>query len=106
EWSDGVAAFNSGDGIAGTDFSFRANILSGDVNGDGVVNTTDGVNVRQGLSPAAYNAKLDVNADGVVNTTDFVNDRALIGATLPAAAPAGTPGSGWVAATPTVTPNP
>ena len=35
EWLDSTAAFPSGDGVAGGDFAFRLNVLSGDVNGDG-----------------------------------------------------------------------
>lgn len=49
--------------------------LTGDANGDGIVNVTDAVyliNVCLGLTTDANTALCDVNSDGVVNVTDAV----------------------------------
>jgi hypothetical protein len=95
DWTDSVSSFASGNGTAGGNFAFRFNVLPGDVNNDGAVNTTDGTLIRNNPSPpGAYQAQRDVNGDGVVNTTDFNLVRAKIGtagAALPTAEPGGSP---------------
>jgi uncharacterized repeat protein (TIGR01451 family) len=105
EWLDGTAAFPSGNGLSGTDFSFRFNVLPGDVNTDGAVNTTDGVIVRNAAG-TTINVLRDVNGSGVTDAADFAATRARIGTATPAGTPGGTPGSGWVAATTPTPPNP
>ncbi len=66
-------------------FTRRLDVLPGDVNDDGVVNTTDGVLILNNETPAhAYNIFYDINGDGVVNSADFTLCRSEIGTVLPA----------------------
>ena len=68
-------------------FTRRLDVLPGDVNDDGVVNTTDGLLILSHETPAhAYQAIYDMNGDGVVNTADFNLYRPKIGSKLPAVA--------------------
>ena len=59
-----------------------ANALPGDLNGDGLINTTDVVALRRhiagGYQSAIDEAAADVNADGICNTTDVVTLRRYI----------------------------
>jgi hypothetical protein len=65
-------------------YTRRLDVLPGDVNDDGVVNTTDGVLILNTTTPShAYNPFEDLNGDGAVNTSDFILDRSEIGTTLP-----------------------
>ncbi len=64
-------------------YTRRLDILPGDVNDDGAVNTTDGVLVLNGVTKA-YQIFEDANGDGIINTADFTLDRAKIGTVLPA----------------------
>lgn len=69
-------------------FTRRVDILPGDTNDDGVVNTTDGVLILYNMTPAhPYNVFYDFNGDGAVNSTDFVLYRPLIGTVLPSLPP-------------------
>jgi len=69
-------------------FTRWLDVLPGDVNDDGVVNTTDGVLILNNMTPAhPYNVFYDINGDGVVNTTDFTQYRPFIGTTLPSLPP-------------------
>ena len=53
-------------------YTRRLDVLPGDVNDDGAVNTTDGVLILPNFTPAnTYNVFDDMNGDGAVNTTDF-----------------------------------
>ena len=53
-------------------FTRRLDVLPGDVNDDGAVNTTDGVLILANATPAhTYNVFDDINGDGAVNTSDF-----------------------------------
>jgi hypothetical protein len=66
-------------------FTGRLDVLPGDVNDDGAVNTTDGVLILGHTTPShAYNVFDDINGDGFVTTSDFTLYRAFIGTTLPA----------------------
>ncbi|HTK75503.1 MAG TPA: cadherin-like domain-containing protein, partial [Gemmataceae bacterium] len=105
EWLDDTATFPSGNGAAGTDFSFRFNVVPGDVNRDGVSSSADMLLVRQGFGGIQVTA--DVNGDGTVTASDLDLARSLVGKGLIVIPPGGQPGSGWVptAATPTP-PNP
>ena len=63
-------------------------MLPGDVNDDGVVNTTDGVILLRNDTPAsAYQQFYDMNGDGAVNTADFTLYRPRIGTVLPGLSP-------------------
>ena len=59
-----------------------ANALPGDLNGDGLINTTDVVALRRhiagGYQGAIDEAAADVNADGICNSTDVVTLRRYI----------------------------
>ena len=69
-------------------YTRRLDVLPGDVNDDGVVNTTDGVFILYGQTPAnAYNEIYDMNGDGAVNTADFTLYRPTIGTVLPSSPP-------------------
>jgi hypothetical protein len=59
-------------------------VLPGDVNDDGVVNSTDGVQILRSFTPAnPYNIFNDLNGDGAVNMEDFDLYRPQIGTVLP-----------------------
>ena len=77
--------------------------ICGDADGNGVVNTTDGVNVLRkalGLSSACFNADCDADGNGIVDLTDGVNVlRKAVGLS-------NSCNQGLVGATPTPTPTP
>ena len=67
-------------------YTRRLDVLPGDVNDDGVVNTTDGLLILHNETPAhAYQLIYDVNGDGAINTLDFTLYRPKIGTVLPPA---------------------
>ena len=69
-------------------YTRRLDILPGDVNDDGVVNTTDGVIILNSTTPThSYNTFDDMNGDGAVSTADFTEYRPQIGTTLPGLPP-------------------
>jgi trimeric autotransporter adhesin len=72
-------------------YTRRLDVLPGDANDDGAVNTTDGLLILRNETPAhSYQVFYDVNGDGSVNTLDFNAYRPKIGTVLPpVAAPAG-----------------
>jgi hypothetical protein len=68
-------------------YTGRLDVLPGDVNDDGAVNTTDGVLILRNTTPAhAYNNIYDMNGDGAVDRTDFNLFRPSIGSVLPGVA--------------------
>jgi Dockerin type I domain len=71
-------------------YTRRLDVLPGDVNDDGVVNTTDGVLILRNETPAhSYQVIYDVIGDGSVDIQDFNAYRPEIGSVLPpVAAPA------------------
>jgi hypothetical protein len=87
-------------------YTRRLDVLPGDVNDDGAVNSTDGVLILRNFTPAnPYNMFYDMNGDGAVNMTDFDLYRPQIGTTLPGGEPqlaVGGAGPGVVAS---LTPN-
>lgn len=71
EWTTASTATNSGNGVAGGDFLFSFNVLPGDINNDGFVNTTDtGLMPISTTSLTLTNRNLNVNGDLSLNTTD------------------------------------
>ena len=67
-------------------YTRRLDVLPGDVNDDGVVNTADGVLILHNETPAhAYNVFYDLNGDGAVTVADFDLYRPKIGTVLPPA---------------------
>jgi len=60
--------------IAVSPLAMKFAVLPGDVNGDGVVNLTDAILVRndkQGTGDPSMMGWADVNGDGVVDSNDF-----------------------------------
>jgi hypothetical protein len=96
EYTTSTTTGSSGDGVAGGDFNFRANVLSGDVNQTSPVNNSD-VSLtknRQGTTATNpngtlgnYGAFFDVNGDGVINNSDVSLVKNRQGTILPAADP-------------------
>jgi hypothetical protein len=80
-------SFPSGNGVAGADFQFRINVLSGDVNRSGHVQNNDvtAVRVAQGYGPGAslYSIFSDVNGSGSILGNDVTLVRNQLGAMLP-----------------------
>ncbi|GAA5511055.1 hypothetical protein Rcae01_06568 [Novipirellula caenicola] len=74
EWTQASAGqLVSGNGVAGGDFSFRLNILPGDVNQDGIVNSTDSDSISgfsYSFGNTNYSIFRDVNGDAKQDTTD------------------------------------
>jgi hypothetical protein len=88
EWTDSIDTYPSGDGLAGTDFNFRLNVLQGDANQDGSVGVSDVLYVRNALFTSAgapgYSAFYDVNGNGGINIQDVILVRNIQFTTLPA----------------------
>jgi hypothetical protein len=81
EWADGVtAAWPSGDGAPGGDFVFRFNVLPGDADQNGVVNSIDLARVRRAYGTstpfASYSIFADLDGDGRSSGTDVLIARA------------------------------
>ena len=82
EWTNGASAYPSGNGTAGGDFNFALNVLPGDVNGDGIVNSQDLALVSSGWLSTRPTG--DDNGDGIVNSQDLAVISSQWLATLPA----------------------
>jgi hypothetical protein len=68
-------------------FTRRLDVLPGDFNDDGVVNSQDLAGIRNewlGIGGAKPTIFGDINGDGTVNVLDYNAERLLIGTTLPA----------------------
>jgi uncharacterized protein YaiE (UPF0345 family) len=79
EWTNAGASapgsqFPSGDGVAGGDFNFRFNLLSGDVDQTGTVSGADVNGIRDHLledtGSAAYSPFADLDGDGAITGSD------------------------------------
>jgi hypothetical protein len=87
--------YPSGNGTAGGNFEFRFNVLPGDVNQNGVVQSNDGLMVRAALgtstvSGGLYSVFKDINANSIIQANDGLSVRSRLGWSLPS----GEPGSG------------
>lgn len=86
EWTDGVST-ESGDGTAGGSFTFRFNVLPGDVNQSGSVATNDMGPIRSGLGQKAedekYSIFADLNGSGSIAVDDVSALRRNLGKSLP-----------------------
>src|SRR5204862_4559171 len=98
EWTSGGSNFPSGNGAAGGDFRFRLNVLAGDVDRNGVVNSIDQLQERQrrlrsiddpGSGRSAYDFRYDVDGDGRLSDVDAYIIRANNSLALPRAEPEG-----------------
>jgi hypothetical protein len=96
EWTTGRAAYPSGDGAIGGDFSFRINVLRGDMNQDGIVNALDLGGIKQkvnrtatnpGAGASAYSVFADLNADGLINALDLAIAKSRLNNRLPSGPP-------------------
>jgi hypothetical protein len=101
EWTDSSAAesYPSGNGTAGGDFSFRLNVLGGDVTGDGQVNALDLSFIKQrlnrtalnpGVTGATYSPFADIDANGSINALDLSAAKQRLNRRLPTGDPAAT----------------
>src|SRR5207247_1664039 len=101
EWTNGADSYNSGDGTAGGDFAFAFDVLPGDVNQSGAVNSSDTDDTRNrqntsttvpGTAPNTYDVLHDVNGSGSINALDTSGVRGQEGSTFgPTEAPQGPP---------------
>jgi hypothetical protein len=85
EWVDSVS-MTSGDATPGGQFDFRIDVLPGDFNDNGGVNTTDVLAINQNrgqLTSNAAIARADTNGHGAVNTSDVMAANSLRGTVLP-----------------------
>jgi hypothetical protein len=92
--STGTSVYPSGNGVAGGNFCFRFNVLPGDVNQNGVVQSNDGLLVRAALgtstvSGGLYSVYKDVNANAIVQANDGLSVRSRLGSSLPTGEPTG-----------------
>jgi ELWxxDGT repeat protein len=89
--SGGADSFPSGDGTAGGDFNFRLNVLPGDVNRNGIVQSNDALPIQASLlavpGSAGYTVFKDVNANGILQANDFLNVQSRLLNALPAGEP-------------------
>jgi hypothetical protein len=91
------ALLPSGDAVAGGDFNFRFNVLPGDVDQNGAVNSLDGANVRLHLlqypNMAGYNPLFDTLGKGAITGIDLMAVQNALFSALPNTEPP-PPGQG------------
>jgi hypothetical protein len=89
------AAYPSGDGSAGGDFSLRFDVLPGDVNQNRVVDGNDFQAIVQatfnGAASAGYRPLRDLDGNGAINVLDLHSQLSRQGTTLPAGNPPPSP---------------
>lgn len=82
------ALLPSGDGVRGGQAVFRINVLQGDANRDGIVDTADAMVIVASLglcqNVAGFDPLADLNLDGCVNAQDVAMFRLGEGRSLPA----------------------
>jgi hypothetical protein len=83
EWTNQASNYPSGNGIPGGDFQFQFNVLPGDVNQDGIVDSQDLALMSSNWLVA--NAMADTNGDDIVNSQDIALIASNWLSTLPAA---------------------
>ena len=98
DWQSGADAFPSGDGTAGGDFRFQANVLPGDTSRNGSVVASDASDVKPRFfrtatnpgpdGPTQYSAFYDVDGSGAIIAADFSEVKRRFFTTLPSAQPA------------------
>jgi hypothetical protein len=106
-WASGASSFPSGNGLIDSDdrFTFRINVLPGDVDGDAEVTRRDLLDVLFRLSATAesgrYDPRLDVTGDGLIDIEDLRGLVQRLGVTLPNGDPVEAGGSPSLIATDT-----
>ncbi len=111
EWTDQVSNFPSGNGTVGGDFNFGFNVLPGDMNQDGIVNSQDLAAVSANwLQPAPF---ANTGGGAILNSQDLAVISADWLAALPPIASSGasiavatTSGASSALASPVITPAP
>ena len=75
EWTDQHTDFSSGDGTTGGDFTFKFNVLPGDISRDGILLADDTAVATSALSTTVgdteYSIFADLNGDGTVANSDL-----------------------------------
>ncbi len=91
-----ITLVNVTDGTSTNDVRVAMNVLVGDVNGDGIVNVGDTVQVRNqsGNILSSDNYRSDINADGRINVGDVVPVRTHSGSSIPCSEPVASAVSG------------
>ena len=82
DWTNGSSSYPSGNGVIGGDFNFGINVLPGDTNQDGIVNSQDLALIASNWLTAGPAG--DVNGDGIINAQDLALLSSNWLATLPA----------------------
>jgi uncharacterized repeat protein (TIGR01451 family) len=109
EWTDGTSTFSSGNGVAGGNFSFRFNVLPGDVDQNGQLDDTDASRIANFIATGSGGPSylLDVDGNNAVNGLDLRRVGKSDPASLPPTRnPGGGAGSGWVVPAVPVPPSP
>lgn len=82
-----AASLPSGNGTLGGQAVFRINVLQGDANRDGVVNSNDGsiiiASLGRVIGQPGFDERADLNGDGLVNVLDVATYRLAEGRALP-----------------------
>ena len=97
DWTDTVSAFPSGNGASGGLFQFRVNILPGDGNQNGAVNSIDLSTVKSKVNTTTtsptngtggtYSPYYDVDGNGRINALDQSAVQSSLNTSLPDAEP-------------------
>ena len=76
-WTNSSSTFPSGGGLAGSQFNFQIDVLPGDTNQNGTVNSQDTAKTSllandktTGATSASYSPFVDVNGNGTINSQD------------------------------------
>ena len=91
EWTGGAGASVSGDGVAGGDYVFRFNVLTGDVDRNGIVEVADEQQIRasfgRNVNDASYSVFKDIDGNGWIVARDAATARVRLGTVLPTPRP-------------------
>jgi hypothetical protein len=93
EWINGNSAGPSGDGVPGTAFVYRLNVLAGDVDHSTVVSSADILSVKESrfesTSSTNYSALKDIDGSGTITGSDTVETASRRFTFLPPGEPGG-----------------
>lgn len=92
-WTNNAGAFAYGVGGSGGDFSFRFNVLPGDVEGTGVVTGNDlnaaTSSVNYSTTAESFSARADIDGSGVIDAADAQSIQARMGSMQASGVPVG-----------------